>query len=48
LFGKPRVQGHRRVGVTLARADTPDAARQIARQACEAISIELEPEGMQR
>jgi phosphoribosylglycinamide formyltransferase 2 len=45
LFGKPRVQGHRRVGVTLARADTLDAARQIARQACEAISIELEPEG---
>ncbi|HET6783132.1 MAG TPA: formate-dependent phosphoribosylglycinamide formyltransferase [Pseudoxanthomonas sp.] len=47
LFGKPRVQGHRRVGVTLARADTPDAARQIARQACEAISIELKPEGTQ-
>jgi phosphoribosylglycinamide formyltransferase 2 len=47
LFGKPRVQGHRRVGVTLARADTLDAARQIARQACEAISIELEPEGAQ-
>lgn len=47
LFGKPRVQGHRRVGVTLARADTVDAARQIARQACEAISIELKPEGTQ-
>ena len=47
LFGKPRVEGHRRVGVTLARADTLDAARQIARQACEAISIELEPEGTQ-
>lgn len=47
LFGKPRVQGHRRVGVTLARADTLDAARQIARQACEAITIELEPEGTQ-
>ena len=48
LFGKPRVEGHRRVGVTLARADTLDAARQIARQACEAISIDLEPEGAQR
>lgn len=47
LFGKPRVQGHRRVGVTLARTDTLDAARQIARQACEAISIELKPEGTQ-
>jgi phosphoribosylglycinamide formyltransferase 2 len=46
LFGKPRVQGHRRVGVTLARADTIDAARQIARQACEAVSIELKPEGI--
>ncbi|HEX7801214.1 MAG TPA: formate-dependent phosphoribosylglycinamide formyltransferase [Pseudoxanthomonas sp.] len=45
LFGKPRVQGHRRVGVTLARAGTVDAARQIARQACEAVSIELKPEG---
>lgn len=47
LFGKPRVEGQRRVGVTLSRADTLDAARQIARQACEAISIELEPEGTQ-
>jgi phosphoribosylglycinamide formyltransferase 2 len=47
LFGKPRVQGHRRVGVTLARANSIDAARQIARQACEAVSIELEPEGIQ-
>jgi len=45
LFGKPRVQGHRRVGVTLARADSIDAARQVARLACEAVSIELKPEG---
>ncbi|MEE7546285.1 formate-dependent phosphoribosylglycinamide formyltransferase, partial [Xanthomonas sp. Kuri4-1] len=28
LFGKPSVHGHRRVGVTLARADSIDAARQ--------------------
>jgi phosphoribosylglycinamide formyltransferase 2 len=47
LFGKPRVQGQRRVGVTLARADTLDAARQVARQACETIAIELKPEGTQ-
>ena len=27
LFGKPRVEGHRRVGVTLARGDDVDDAR---------------------
>ena len=41
LFGKPRVEGHRRVGVTLARADGIDAARAIAREAAGAIGIEL-------
>ena len=41
LFGKPRVDGHRRVGVTIARGDTSDSARAIARDACEAITIEL-------
>jgi phosphoribosylglycinamide formyltransferase 2 len=41
LFGKPRVEGHRRVGVTLARGETIDSARAIARDACEAITIEL-------
>ena len=43
LFGKPRVAGHRRVGVTLARADDIDAARRIARDAAAAITIELRP-----
>ncbi|MGH8027317.1 MAG: formate-dependent phosphoribosylglycinamide formyltransferase [Pseudoxanthomonas sp.] len=42
LFGKPRVEGQRRVGVTLARGETVDAARAIARAACQAITIELE------
>ncbi|MEP6907773.1 MAG: formate-dependent phosphoribosylglycinamide formyltransferase [Pseudoxanthomonas sp.] len=42
LFGKPRVEGQRRVGVTLARGETIEAARDIARAACEAILIELE------
>ena len=42
LFGKPRVAGHRRVGVTLARADSIDAARAQARAAAAAIGIELE------
>ena len=41
LFGKPRVEGQRRVGVTLARGDTIDAARAIAREAAEAITVEL-------
>jgi phosphoribosylglycinamide formyltransferase 2 len=40
LFGKPRVAGHRRVGVTLARADDIDAARRIARESCAAITLE--------
>jgi len=43
LFGKPRVAGHRRVGVTLARAGDVDAARAIARDACAALTIELLP-----
>lgn len=41
LFGKPRVEGHRRVGVTLARADDVEAARQIVRDAAAALTIEL-------
>lgn len=39
LFGKPRVEGHRRVGVTLARGENVDAARAAAREAAEAIRI---------
>ncbi|MBB2805335.1 phosphoribosylglycinamide formyltransferase 2 [Xanthomonas arboricola] len=42
LFGKPRVDGHRRVGVTLARADSIDAARAKARVAAEAVQIRLD------
>ncbi|MBD9478045.1 formate-dependent phosphoribosylglycinamide formyltransferase [Pseudoxanthomonas sp. PXM02] len=41
LFGKPRVEGHRRVGVTLARAADTDLARAVARDAAAAITIEL-------
>ena len=41
LFGKPRVDGQRRVGVTLARGDTIDSARATAREAAQAITIEL-------
>jgi phosphoribosylglycinamide formyltransferase 2 len=42
LFGKPIVEGHRRVGVTLARADSIDAARDKARRAAAAIRISLD------
>ena len=41
LFGKPRVAGHRRVGVTLARADDIEAARRLARESAAALTIEL-------
>jgi phosphoribosylglycinamide formyltransferase 2 len=44
LFGKPRVAGHRRVAVTLARADGVDAARGIARDAAAALTVTLQPE----
>ena len=42
LFGKPRVEGHRRVGVTLARAGSIEEARERARDAAAAITIRLE------
>ena len=41
LFGKPRVEGHRRVAVTLALADDIEQARQHARDAASALTIEL-------
>ncbi|MCL7714353.1 formate-dependent phosphoribosylglycinamide formyltransferase [Stenotrophomonas mori] len=41
LFGKPVVQGQRRVGVTLARASDVDQARAITREAAAAIGIAL-------
>lgn len=39
LFGKPEVRGERRVGVTLSRATTIEAARKKCRLAAEAIEI---------
>ena len=41
LFGKPRVEGQRRVAVTLARGESIDAARATARDAAAALAIEL-------
>ncbi len=41
LFGKPEVNGKRRMGVVLSRADSIDAAREKARNAAASVSIEL-------
>ncbi len=41
LFGKPHVEGHRRVAVTLARADTIDNARIKARASAAALTVRL-------
>ena len=41
LFGKPEVSGHRRMGVALARDSSIETARQKARRASAAISVEL-------
>jgi phosphoribosylglycinamide formyltransferase 2 len=41
LFGKPEVQGKRRLGVTLALGDSIEAARSKARRAAQGISIRL-------
>ncbi len=44
MFGKPRVSGRRRVGVTLARGFDVDEARARAREAAAAISVTFEAE----
>src|SRR5690606_38852171 len=41
LFGKPVVEGHRRVAVTLARGAGIDEAREKARRAAAALKVEL-------
>ena len=41
LFGKPEVDGKRRVGVALARGETLDEAREKARRVAGAVEIEL-------
>lgn len=41
LFGKPEVSGHRRISVTLAKDDSIDDARRVARASCEAIKVAL-------
>ncbi len=41
LFGKPRVEGRRRVGVTLARGADVDIARETARASAARVTIDL-------
>ena len=43
LFGKPRVEGQRRVGVVVARGEDVEHARSTARTAAEAVRISLDP-----
>lgn len=43
LFGKPKVEGSRRVAVTLARDSDIDAARAKARRMAEALKVTLDP-----
>lgn len=39
LFGKPEIQGHRRLGVALARAQTIEQARETARKLASAVRV---------
>ena len=41
LFGKPQIHGYRRMGVTLARANTLEEARAKASRAAAAVKIQL-------
>ena len=41
LFGKPSLDGHRRLGVGLARAGTIDEARAKAQRVADAVTVEL-------
>ncbi|MBK6728283.1 MAG: formate-dependent phosphoribosylglycinamide formyltransferase [Xanthomonadales bacterium] len=43
LFGKPAVEGKRRLGVALARGDSLFAAKEKARRVAERVRIEIEP-----
>lgn len=41
LSGKPQIRGHRRMGVTLARADSINSARDKARRAAAAVKVHM-------
>jgi phosphoribosylglycinamide formyltransferase 2 len=42
IFGKPDTRKHRRMGVALARAESADAARALARQAADRVTLRYE------
>jgi len=42
IFGKPDTRKYRRMGVALARAATTDAARKLAKQAADCVTIRYE------
>ncbi len=42
IFGKPDTRKYRRMGVALARADSTDAARKLARRAADCVTIRYE------
>ena len=43
LFGKPQVQGERRLGVVLARDDSIEKALAKAQRAEQAVKVEMQP-----
>ena len=43
LFGKPSIDGHRRLGVVLARGDSLEAAREAAVAGRSRLSVSIEP-----
>jgi phosphoribosylglycinamide formyltransferase 2 len=42
IFGKPDTRKYRRMGVALARAETVDAARKLAKQTADCVTIRYE------
>ena len=42
IFGKPDTRKYRRMGVALARATTTDAARKLAKEAADCVTIRYE------
>ena len=41
LFGKPEVNGRRRMGVVACRAESIDAAREVARRRAAAVTVDM-------
>jgi len=43
LFGKPEIDGSRRMGVALSRASTLEEAKETAIRASQAVTVSIEP-----